>query len=389
MNLDHVHFYVEDAAYWQTWFVQKFGFQTLAYQLCEHTYRVLVGAQQIRFWLSSPRSADSPVATYLAAHPAGVVDLAFRVNDLDAVLRQAERSSIPIWQLPRIVQSAQGTYRMAQIQGWDDLRHTLIEGLDSASTAGMPLTSGLSGYSAFEPSFLEPIAASQVLGPRVAGEIDRTGSSWVGIDHVVLNVMSGDLEKAIHRYETLFGFRRQQNFAIQTERSALCSQVLSHPDGPMQLPINQPASPDSQIQEFLDWNRGSGVQHIALRTQNILDLMPQLRDQGIAFLTVPPSYYEQLHQRSGFALTTAESQAIAAQQVLVDWQPHQPQALLLQAFTQPIFEQPTFFFELIERRSYRVSQQLQTVQGFGERNFQALFEAIEREQMKRGSLKVE
>jgi 4-hydroxyphenylpyruvate dioxygenase len=373
MHIDHVHFYVENATHWQNWFVQKLGFQTLASQRCHHTDRVLVGSQQIRFWLSSPRSADSPVAAYLTHHPAGVADLAFQVTNLAAILRQAEQLGIPIWQPLQLVESPQGCYKMAQIQGWGDLRHTLIESLNVPPVASSSL---------MEPEDSQATVSSDPLGRS-------TQSSWIGIDHVVLNVMAGDLDKVIHRYETLFGLQRQQNFAIQTERSALCSQVLSHPEGSVQLPINEPASPDSQIQEFLDWNRGAGIQHIALRTQNILDLMARLRRQKIRFLSVPLTYYEQLCQRPEYALTPAEYERIAQQEVLVDWQPDQPQALLLQAFTHPIFEQPTFFFELIERRSYQVSQQMKTVQGFGERNFQALFEAIEREQMKRGSLKVE
>jgi 4-hydroxyphenylpyruvate dioxygenase len=125
---------------------------------------------------------------------------------------------------------------------------------------------------------------------------------------------------------------------------------------------------------------------LALSTEGIIEAIAHFRQQGLSFLQVPISYYEQLRQRDGFQLTEAEWRAIASQEILVDWQADQSPALLLQAFTQPIFSQPTFFFELIERRRYWIGATEKTAQGFGEANFQALFEAIEREQIKRGSL---
>jgi 4-hydroxyphenylpyruvate dioxygenase len=147
----------------------------------------------------------------------------------------------------------------------------------------------------------------------------------------------------------------------------------------VQFPINEPTSANSQIQEFLDVNQGPGIQHIALQTPQIVKAIAQLRHRGLSFLPIPSTYYTQLRtQHQGLPLSTAELEEIAAQEILVDWHNEASQALLLQTFTQPIFEQPTFFFELIERR--------QEAQGFGEGNFRALFEAIEREQLKRGSL---
>jgi 4-hydroxyphenylpyruvate dioxygenase len=147
----------------------------------------------------------------------------------------------------------------------------------------------------------------------------------------------------------------------------------------LQFPINEPTSASSQIQEFLDVNRGSGIQHIALQTPQIVNAIAQLRDLGLIFLHIPPSYYTELKLKyPTLPLSPAKLDEIAAQEILVDWQDKSKQALLLQTFTQPIFKEPTFFFELIERR--------QEAQGFGEGNFRALFEAIEREQIKRGSL---
>lgn len=347
MQIDHVHFYAENAQHWRSWFVEKWGLQAVFPGAPSST---AVQAGSIRFQISEPSSFSCPVARYLARHPAGVADLAFRVADLEAVLRQAAALKAIIlqpvhWRSDPFSQS--GGYKAACIQGWGDLQHTLIQ--------------------------QDPVDAISKTSTR----------DWLGIDHIVLNVKQGDLEQALSWYERLFGFQRCQNFAIQTAYSALCSQVLRHPSG-LQMPINEPASASSQIQEFLDWNRGSGIQHMALRVGQILPLIARLRQNGIVFLPVPASYYSQLGQRPGFELKPSEHQAIAEQEVLVDWRLGYPEALLLQAFTQPIFEQPTFFFELIERRICPVSQQLAA--GFGEGNFQALFEAIEREQIKRGSL---
>ncbi|MDJ0690218.1 MAG: VOC family protein [Xenococcaceae cyanobacterium MO_188.B32] len=147
----------------------------------------------------------------------------------------------------------------------------------------------------------------------------------------------------------------------------------------LKVNINEPTSPNSQIQEFLDINHGSGIQHIALRSTNILQTVAKMRSRGTAFLSVPTSYYRQLQKiysnRSIPSLADWEWQAIESQQVLVDWHQEKPESLLMQIFTQPIFDRPTFFWELIERRKQ--------AQGFGEANFQALFEAVEREQVKR------
>jgi 4-hydroxyphenylpyruvate dioxygenase len=368
VHFDHIHFYVEDAYYWRDWFVHKLGFQVLADQSTFHTDTIALKQAAIQFRVSSPRSSSSPVAAYLAHHPPGVGDLAFRVLDLERLLQQAEHLGVQVLQPVQLIQTAESWQKTAQIQGWGDLQHTLIE------------TSN--------PLELPSLEAAPNAVPSLAN------SDLISIDHVVLNVEQGDLEHALAWYEDLFGLQRHQNFAIQTEYSALCSQVLRHPKGSVQFPINEPASQSSQIQEFLDWNRGSGIQHIALRTGKIVPLMTRLRQQGLAFLPIPATYYEQLAQRPGLPLSKLEQELIAQQEVLADWPPDNPQALLLQVFTQPIFEQPTFFFELIERRSYwlnqlplsQVTQAPQVAEGFGEGNFRALFEAIEREQIKRGSL---
>ncbi|HEY9640942.1 MAG TPA: 4-hydroxyphenylpyruvate dioxygenase [Coleofasciculaceae cyanobacterium] len=351
MNLDHVHFYVEDALAWRRWFVHQLGFQPIDSLPNSDTQTEIVQSGSVCILLSSAKTSESPVAQYLKAHPAGIADVAFQVANLEIALTRASAAGAQLVQSPRLLQRGQEFFNIAQIQGWGDLRHTLVESVGSPKSQ------------------------------------QRTTPYITGFDHAVLNVQTGELDHAIAWYEKTLGFQPRQSFEIQTDRSALCSQVMVHPEGTAQFPINQPASASSQIQEFLDWNRGGGIQHIALQTGDILEAIAYLRQQGLEFLPVPFSYYEQLRQRPGFNLSELEWQAIARQEVLVDWQTETPQALLLQAFTQPIFAEPTFFFELIERRQGWKNQQRYQAQGFGEGNFRALFEAIEREQLKRGSLR--
>ncbi|HLO84176.1 MAG TPA: 4-hydroxyphenylpyruvate dioxygenase [Nostocaceae cyanobacterium] len=346
IQIDHVHFYVEDAQRWRDWFVNCLGFEVVTgaifpqlflNQNALHTCTEVVKSGAIYFLLSSPLLPTSPVAEFLRQHPPGVVDVAFAAANVEELTIKARVNGA------NILQPVQTNFdlKYSQIAAWG-LTHTLIERM------------------------------------VIDSEISATnGQIFTAIDHVVLNVGAGDLELAVSWYEKIFDFRPQQSFNIQTDRSALFSQVLISRDGNVQLPINQPASPNSQIQEFLEVNRGSGIQHIALKTANLVEAIARLRAAGLSFLSTPPSYYSQLQQRPGLPLSLAELEAIAQQEILVDWQDQAPLgALLLQIFTQPIFSQPTFFFEFIERRAQAT--------GFGEGNFRALFTAMETEQIKRG-----
>ncbi|MGF1536588.1 MAG: 4-hydroxyphenylpyruvate dioxygenase [Elainellaceae cyanobacterium] len=358
MDFSHVHFYVDDAAAWQRWFIDLLEFEAASdrqfapFADQPETYTTAVFRGAVCIVLSSPLGSRSPVARYLSRHPPGVVDLAVRVRQLDDVLSAATAQGARVLSPVKTIVTEQGYCRWVRVSGWAELQHTLIEA---------------------EPPLVVPVAIAA--GPQITA-----------IDHAVLNVPRGQIMAAVDWYEATFGFRRRQAFTIQTERSALYSQVLKHPGGDLQIPINEPTSPTSQIQEFLDVNRGAGIQHIALRTLDIVAMVRRLRQRGLAFLKVPQAYYETLPQRSGFSLSVAQQQAIAQQEILVDWQSDRPQTLLLQTFTQPIFNQPTFFFELIQRQTYDLQGVMQRADGFGEGNFQALFEAMEREQMKRGSL---
>ncbi|MHC0061851.1 4-hydroxyphenylpyruvate dioxygenase [Nostoc sp. UIC 10890] len=350
MKIDHVHFYVEDAKVWRDWFVHHLGFQPVADRISSfHTSTEVVQSGAVCFFLSSPLLPTSPVAEFLRQYPPGVADVAFAVEDVETAIALAQKHGATILQPVQERQVGTAFLKCGKIAAWGGLTHTLIE--------------------------------RSLVFDKGQKTNDNT---FTAIDHVVLNVAVGELERAVAWYENILDFQPQQAFKIKTNRSALHSQVMISRNGSVQLPINEPASRNSQIQEFLDVNQGAGIQHIALRTTNLVSAIAKFRASGLSLLSVPQTYYSQLKQRPGLTLSPLELEAIAQQEILVDWQEYTPleggnsAPLLLQIFTQPIFEQPTFFFEFIERRFQ--------AQGFGEGNFRALFEAIESEQIKRGTL---
>ncbi|MDB9315184.1 4-hydroxyphenylpyruvate dioxygenase [Spirulina sp. CS-785/01] len=338
MKLDCIYFYLNDAQQWRDWFVTVLGFVPLGMEQTPDTVTAWVRSAEIVFALSSPLSPRSRVAQYLQEHPEGVGEVVFAVSHLDALLDRVQQLGgellSPVWELPH--------QRGCQIRSITGLTHRLLE-----YKVRWPLVDS------FPPT------------------------PFTGVDHLVLNVAAGELEETVRWYEQVFGFERQQTFAIATEESGLYSQVMVHPETGLQFPVNEPTTENSQIQEFLEVNGGAGIQHIALNTVPLISTIQGLRDRGVDFLDVPELYYQRLREDSPtLNLTDAEWEAIATQNILVDHQTDT--SLLLQIFTQPIFEQPSFFFELIERR--------QQAEGFGEGNFRALFEAMEAQQRQRGTL---
>ncbi|MEB3178299.1 MAG: 4-hydroxyphenylpyruvate dioxygenase [Nostocaceae cyanobacterium] len=374
MNIAYVHFYLEDATTWRDWFVSHLGFQAVSgFQALvgglspEHTHTEVVTSGSVCFVLSSPLLSTSPVAEFLRYHPPGVADVAFVVEDVVDVLAQAQANGAQVLQPIQQYHVGDEYIKCCKITGWGSLSHTLLE--------------------------RPPLVSDGTSDNLSVTSTTTSVATFTAIDHIVLNVTVGDLAPAIAWYEKTLDFQPQQRFKIQTDRSGLHSQVLVSRHGGVQLPINEPSSANSQIQEFLNVNRGAGIQHLALRTTNIVRAIAHLRQRGVNFLPVPHSYYTQLKTKPGFPLSPEELQVIAQQEILVDWKPeipparfpkhlpqgkYSPSPLLLQIFTQPIFVQPTFFFEIIERRFQ--------AQGFGEGNFRALFAAMELEQIKRGSL---
>jgi 4-hydroxyphenylpyruvate dioxygenase len=336
MKIDHIHFYVEDAAQMRDWLIQKMGFQSGGQRITEHTHTELVGSGEIAFWLSAARQESSPVARYLSQHPAGVVDIAFVVDDLAAYVAKIDRLQLTTIPAQELVNSPAG---QLVIQGWGDYYHTLLD----------------------KPS------------PQLSAVVMSDDVHLIDIDHVVLNVPKHQLRAAARWYQNLFDLQVQQSFEIQTNYSGLYSQALVDSTGLVQFNINEPSSPNSQIQTFLELQGGAGIQHIALRTSDIFPAVEQLRQRSLEFLPIPPSYYTNLQRRAQqyahFPWDGEEWIRLAAAEILMDWPTQAAVAVLLQIFTQPIFTQPTFFFEIIERRG--------NVPGFGEGNFQALFQAIE------------
>ncbi|MBW4597092.1 MAG: 4-hydroxyphenylpyruvate dioxygenase [Brasilonema angustatum HA4187-MV1] len=393
MKIDHVHFYVEDAKVWRDCFVRHLGFEVVpdcaipatflekgddipwnpkednAFHTCTH----VVNSGAIYFLLSSPLLPTSPVAEFLRYHPPGVADVAFCVENLEEIISLARVHGAKILQPIQQYKYGQEYIKCSKIAAWGSLTHTLIERRGQTDEGGRDTHRIRECGSVGKDPWLPP-------------SFSPSSSSWfTGIDHIVLNVNAGDLEHAVAWYENILNFQGQQTFNIQTSRSGLHSQVMVSRNGDVQLPINQPGSANSQIQEFLNLNRGSGIQHIALRTRNIVHAIAQFRATGLSLLPVPKDYYSQIRQRKGLPITSDELDTIAGQEILVDWKEetffglnNNQTPLLLQIFTQPIFGQPTFFFEFIERRHQ--------AQGFGEGNFRTLFAAIENEQIKRGSL---
>jgi len=350
MEFDRIQFYVENAKVSRDWFVNHLGFQSIAGYANSHTHTEFISSGNVCFVLSSPLTPASPAASWLKFHPPGISDVGFRVKNIELAVRRAAAAGAKILEPIQEDLTAAGCFKRAKIAGWGDLSHRLVERIGENSL--------------------------RLASPKLP--------LFSVIDHVVLNVASGDLSSAVSWYQKVLGFAPQQDFDIQTEKSALRSQVMVHAEGGVQFPINEPASANSQIQEFLSANRGPGIQHMALQTDHIVSVVADLRSRGLPFLPVPPTYYTELQQRQNYL--PADWQAIAASEVLADWQEDTPAAMLLQIFTQPIFAEPTFFFEIIERRVSLVNGKQVQAGGFGAGNFRALFEAIEREQMKRGSL---
>ncbi|MEL7036756.1 MAG: 4-hydroxyphenylpyruvate dioxygenase [Cyanobacteria bacterium J06592_8] len=357
MHFDHLHFYVTNAQASRDWFIQKLGFQAQGCVTSSHIHTEIVQRGKVYFLLSSPVNNQGPVAEYLHQHPPGVIDVAFQVDGIESVVQNMKAEDVKVIQPIQQYSIDNSWIKWCTVVGWSGLHHTLVEQQSSPHWKLLP-------------SVPFPIPCSEVY------------SNIIAIDHTVLNLNSGDLKPAVNWYKRVFGLVEKQTFDIQTERSGLYSQVLVNPENTVKFPINEPTSETSQIQEFIDYNRGPGIQHIALRTDNIIQLVPQLRQQGLPFISISPFYYHLLKEKNKIQeFSSEEWQQIQQSEILLDRS--ELDAILLQIFTQPIFDEPTFFFEFIERRKRFSNGYLVEADGFGEGNFQALFEAMEQEQIKR------
>jgi 4-hydroxyphenylpyruvate dioxygenase len=330
------------------------GFKRAAYAGLESGVRDrashLVQQGRIRFLLTSPLHGRTEIARHVADHGDGVKVVALAVPDAEEAYRVAVRRGARGVHEPWELSDGHGTVKLASIATYGETLHTFVE-RDGYSGPFMP------GYEARDD------AADEGL--------------FTEVDHVVGNVELGRLDEWVSYYERVFGFTEMIHFTdrdISTEYSALMSKVMADGEGRIKFPINEPAegSRKSQIEEYLEFYGGPGVQHIALATTDIVRAVSALRDRGVEFLATPSSYYEELPERVGEI--EEDLGDLRELGILAD---RDDEGYLLQIFTKPISDRPTMFLEVIERHGAR---------GFGEGNFKALFEAIEREQAKRGNL---
>jgi len=299
---------------------------------------------------TTPLKSDHPAGEHIRFHGDAVKDIALHVGDADEAFAEAMKRGAKPAEEPHDVSDEHGTIRRAAIHTYGETIHSLIS------------------YKDYSGPFLPGFAAAPV-----AGE----GTGILRIDHIVGNVELGKMEYWANFYSRVFGFKRFISFDdkdISTEYSALMSIVMSDDSHSVKFPINEPAAGrrKSQIDEYLDWNNGPGVQHIALLCANEIETVAKLQANGLQFLRVPDSYYEALEGRVG--KIDEPTDEIKKLGVLVD---RDEEGYLLQIFSLPVEDRPTVFFEIIQRKGSR---------GFGKGNFKALFESIEREQARRGNL---
>jgi 4-hydroxyphenylpyruvate dioxygenase len=353
---DYIEFYVGNAKQAAHYYQAAFGFQLVGYRGPETGVRdrvsYLLTQGKIRLILTSPLGPDGVIAEHVRKHGDGVRDLALWVDDArDAHRKAVERGARSV-QEPIVEKDAMGEVVRAAIAIYGDTIHSLIE---RRNYKGL-----------FMPGFQPRETHYQAI---------ETGLLYV--DHCVGNVELGQMNVWVGFYERVMGFKNLISFDdedISTEYSSLMSKVMSNGNERIKFPINEPAQgkKKSQIDEYLDFYHGPGVQHLALATNDIVHTVTALRDRGVEFLSVPTSYYEELQGRVGRIDEPVD--VLASLGILVD---RDPDGYLLQIFSKPVQDRPTLFYEIIQRKGAR---------SFGKGNFKALFEAIEREQALRGNL---
>jgi 4-hydroxyphenylpyruvate dioxygenase len=359
-RIDHVRMFVGNARQSAYFYRNAFGFDVVAYAGLETGVRdeacYVLRQGEITFVLASPLRGDHPDAQRLVRHGDGVQSIALEVTDVpaafEAALARGARAASP----PRTLEDESGTYEFAEIHAYGDTTHTLV---NRSRYRGI-----------FAPGF-QPLDSDRY-SPRTFHPVGLRA-----IDHIVANVEEGRMGDWVDYYSKVMGFSLLVSFDdkdISTEYSALMSKVVADGRGRIKFPINEPARGRrrSQIDEFLEFYGGPGVQHIALSTGNIIASVRAMAANDVSFLKVPPAYYEMLPERAG--AIREDIGELAELGILVD---RDDEGYLLQIFTKPVEDRPTLFFEIIQRRGAR---------SFGKGNFKALFEAIEREQARRGTL---
>jgi 4-hydroxyphenylpyruvate dioxygenase len=359
-RIDHVRFFVGNARQSAYFYRNAFGFDVVAYAGLEtrtrHEAGYVLRQGDITFVLASPLSKDHPESQRLLLHGDGVQDIALEVDDVTAAYDEATRRGAVSVLPPTLLEDEHGVYEYATIKAYGDTTHSFVN-RDRYRGVFAP------GYKPLDPDRYSPRTFHPV--------------GLKAIDHIVGNVEEGKMDEWVHFYEHVLGFSQLIHFDdkdISTEYTALMSKVVQGGEGRIKFPINEPAKSKrrSQIDEYLQFYGGPGVQHIALATDDIVETVRALRHNDVSFLRVPQAYYEMLGERVGQIEENVRD--LAELGILVD---RDDEGYLLQIFTKPVEDRPTLFFEVIERRG---------AQSFGKGNFKALFEAIEREQARRGTL---
>lgn len=357
LGTHHVEYYVGNARQAAYYYQRAWGFELVAYAGLETGLRdrttYVLQQDRVRLLLTSPMGPGGPINTFLDRHGDGVHDVAFITDDAEAAFAETVSNGAEVVERPHVIEDDAGRAVLATVKAYADVVHTFVQ------------AEGYRGL--YLPGFKAPSGSVQKVKP--------VGLRYV--DHLVNNMPLGQMTPTVEWYNKVFGFHRfwsADDKDIRTEYSSLASIVVANDNERVRMPVNEPAPGlrKSQIQEFIDYNIDAGVQHLAFRTNDILDTVRRLRENGVEFLEVPDTYYEGLLDRVGKIDEPLD--ALREARILVD---RDEAGYLLQLFTKPVQDRPTLFYEVIQRKGS---------ESFGKGNFKALFESIEREQAKRGNL---
>lgn len=353
---DHIEFYVGNAKQSAYYYQAAFGYNLVAYSGPETGIKdktsYILQQDKVRLVLTTSLNPDSEISAHVKKHGDGVKVLALWVDDAEKSFNETvKRGAVPSIK-PQILKDEFGEIKISAIKTYGEVIHTFVE---RKNYKGI-----------FMPGF-----------QKVKSEYQSTPVGLKYVDHCVGNVELGMMNKWVEFYEKVMGFKLLLTFDdkdISTEYSALMSKVVSNGNGYIKFPINEPAEgkKKSQIEEYIQFYKGAGVQHIAVATDDILYTVSELRKRGVEFLNVPEVYYEDVLDRMGKIDENIED--LKKLNILID---RDDEGYLLQIFTKPVEDRPTLFYEIIQRKGAK---------SFGKGNFKALFEAIEREQARRGNL---
>lgn len=356
LGTDYVELYVGNAKQAAHYYISAWGFQPLAYAGLETGSKDRVSyvleQDKIRLVLTSPLHKDGDINAHINKHGDGVKVVALWVDDATKSWKETTSRGAESYMEPYTIEDENGKVVLSGIHTYGETVHVFVE-RSAYKGAFMP------GYKPWNPHFKAP----------------ETGLKY--IDHMVGNVGWNEMNKWVEFYGKVMGFAQLVSFDdkdISTEYTALMSKVMSNGNGRIKFPINEPAEgrKKSQIEEYIDFYEGAGVQHIAVATDNIIETVTALKNRGVEFLYVPDTYYEDVLDRVGHI--DEDLNELKKHGILID---RDDEGYLLQLFTKPVLDRPTMFFEIIQRRGAK---------SFGKGNFKALFEAIEREQELRGTL---